>query len=103
MTEVIPKKFPVAKKSDKILPIYVWQNRPEVIVIAVYDHVKYPKLKLGDARNLNTQIMYEITRFRWEQGKDFAVSTLYPGVGIFDTKGTLKTIKTRNNVLHYIS
>ena len=103
MTEVVPKTFPVARRSDKILPIYVWQTRPEILVIAVYDHVKNRKLNLTSAKALNTQIMYEITRFRWELGRDFAKNRLYSGVGIFDSRGKLKTIKTRNHILHYFS
>lgn len=101
MTEVVPKTFPVAKRSDKILPVYVWQTRPEILVIAIYDHVKNKKLTLALAKALNTQIMYEITRFRWELGRDFAQNRLYSGVAVFDNKGKLKTIKTRNHVLHY--
>lgn len=103
MTEVIPKTFPVARRSDKILPIYIWQTRPEILVIAVYDHVKNRKLNLSSAKALNTQIMYEITRFRWEAGRDFALNRLYSGVGIFSNKNKLKTIKTKNHVVHYLA
>jgi len=101
MTEVIPKTFPSTKRSDKILPIYVWQTRPEILTIAVYDHVKNRKLTLSSAKALNTQILYEITHFRWEAGRDLAINKLYSGVGIFNNRGTLKTIKTRNHVMHY--
>lgn len=102
MTEVVPKTFPVTRRTDKILPIYVWQTRPEILVIAVYDHVKNRKLNLPSAKALNTQIMYEITRFRWETGRDLALNRLYSGVGIFDKNGKLKTIKTKNHVVHYV-
>ena len=102
MTEVIPKNFPSLSRSDKIFPVYIWQRRPEILTIAKYDYVKNKKLSLAQAKDLNTQIMYEITRFRWEMGKDFTVNRLYSGVAIFDSKNNLKTIKTSKHVMHYL-
>ena len=101
MTTVVPRTFPTSNRTDKILPVYIWQRRPEIIVIAVYDHVNYRKLPISSARALDTQIMYESTHFRWESGNDFAINRLYSGVAIFDRKGNLKTIRTKNHVLHH--
>jgi hypothetical protein len=102
MTEVIPKNFPSMKRSDKIFPVYIWQRIPEVLILAKYDYVKNRKLTLSQAKDLNTQIMYENTKFRWEKGKDFAINKLYSGVAVFDSKNNLKSIKTSKHILHYL-
>lgn len=100
MTQVIPKVFPTLTRGDKAYPVYIWQSRPEIIVVAIHDYLKDEKT-LVDAKDLKTQIMYETAHFRWEHGKDFALNRLYKGVAFFDTKQNLKTIKTKNHILHY--
>jgi hypothetical protein len=45
--------------------------------------------------------MYETAHLRWEHGNDLALNRLYKGIAIFDSKKNLKTIKTRNHVIHY--
>lgn len=102
MTEVIPKNFPSMNRTDKIYPVYIWQRVPEIIILAKYDYVKNKKLSLSLAKELNTQIMYESTRFRWEKGNDFAINKLYNGVAIFDSKNNLKSIKTLKQVIHHL-
>jgi hypothetical protein len=100
MTHIVTKVFPTLSRGDKAYPVYIWQNRPEIIVIAIHDYLKDEKT-LAEAKELTTQIMYETAHLRWEHGNDLALSRLYKGIAIFDSKKNLKTIKTRNHVIHY--
>jgi len=101
MTLVVPKVLPTIKSGDKAYPVYIWQTRPELLMIAIYDYLGEGELSLAQAKELTTQILYENVKFRWQTGNDFALNRLYKGVAFFDSKGELKTIKTSKHILHY--
>lgn len=101
MTTVVQKVLPTIKRGDKAYPVYIWQPRPELLMIAKYDYLGNGELSLQQAKDLDEQVLYEITRFRWQVGNDFVPNRLYKGVAFFDSKDELKTIKTSKQLLHY--
>ncbi len=97
--DIVPKRFPTISMTDKVLPIVIWMDRPEIVKIAIYDHQKH-RISLRGAENLNTQILYESNDFIFEKGDDFHINRLYKGIGVFNHRGNLKTIQTRNHICH---
>lgn len=97
--EVVPKNYPTITKSDSIYPVVIWQDRPELIHIAFYDHRRRRRLSLRGAQNLNTQILYEDVDFVTEKGGPFSLNRLYRGIAVF-RRNDLKTLKTSRHIIH---
>lgn len=97
--EVISKKFPTVLETDVIFPVLIWQNRPEIIHIAIYNHKHRKRLTMHQAEQLNTQILYEDNDFVIEKGNQFTIGRVYRGIGIF-RKNELLTLRTNRHIFH---
>lgn len=98
--EVVVKNFPRKSMTDDIYPVVIWKERPEIVKIAVYDHIKKPSLTIDTARELTTQILYEDNDFVWEKGSEFRIGRLYRGIAVFNRRGNLKTLETSHHKCH---
>jgi hypothetical protein len=100
--DVIVKNYPKKSITDNIYPVIIWKERPEIVKIAIYDHVKRHNLSIEGARELDTQILYENNDFVWEKGSDFRINKLYRGIAVFNRHGNLKTLETAGHICHIV-
>ena len=97
--DVIVKNFPKKSLTDDIYPVVIWKERPEIVRIAIYNHTKR-NIAIEDARELDSQILYENNDFVWEKGGDFRINKLYRGLAVFNRHGNLKTLETAGHICH---
>lgn len=102
MTEILSKPYPKINPTDEVYPVLIWQERPEIVRIAIFDHVQKNLPSISEAHYLPNQILYESNDFVHEKGLGFTVgSKLYAGIAVFTKNlGRLKTLETKNHKCH---
>lgn len=97
--EVRQRPFPRHLATDVDYPVVIWQDVPEILKLAIFDHTRN-SVTIRQAERLNSQILYEVNDFVWEAGRPFRVGKMYKGVATFNAHGNLKTLRTAERIAH---